>query len=251
MIDKDKVKYRFKRSVESYDRYAYVQKAIVEELCGLLRRYIAYTPEKILEIGCGTGLLTQRICRNIKYNELYINDLVDLMCYRTADICDIDISHCLIGDMEELPLEENFDLIVSSSTFQWFSNLSATFEKLSCALAPEGMMLFSTFGNKNLWELRSITGTGLHYHTKKEICEMLAPHFNILFSDESFHAISFSDSLEILQHLKKTGVNAIGNPDVWTRGQLQAFATEYKTRYFFENKYPLTYHPLYFVCEKR
>ena len=61
MIDKTEIKYRFKRSVESYEENAPVQRRIADHLFELLQGILDYQPDKILEIGCGTGLLTRRI----------------------------------------------------------------------------------------------------------------------------------------------------------------------------------------------
>lgn len=251
ILDKSEVKCRFRRSVESYDENAHVQKLIVEKLYKLLQLHLSGTPRHVLEIGCGTGLLTRKLAGELKPDRLFINDLVYEMCSKTATTCGLADSSCLTGDVEELALPGTFDLIVSTSTFQWFTHLPATLEKLAASLLPGGLMVFSTFGKYNLHELRATTGSGLCYPSKEDISELLLPFFDILRLEEEKQVLYFSSPLEILQHLKKTGVNASASDRIWTKGQISRFSDDFQNRYAVDGQYPLTYHPLYFVCRKR
>ena len=62
MIDKTEIECRFRRSVDSYEDNATVQKWIVQRLVELLQEYVPYS-SRTLEIGCGTGLLSEKINR--------------------------------------------------------------------------------------------------------------------------------------------------------------------------------------------
>lgn len=251
MIDKADVKCRFKRSVESYDDNAHVQRVIVERLYALLTHNLTYTPQKVLEIGCGTGLFTRKLAQELRPECLFINDLVPEMCSRTARLFCIGSDKCLVGDIEEVPLKENFDLIISASTFQWFCRLSDTFNRLASKLESGTLLVFSTFGEFNMHEINTVTGAGLKYYSKEKIISLLSTSFDVLQSEEQQHILYFSDPVEILRHLKKTGVNASADEQVWTRGKIARFSEEFDKRYAMNGKYPLTYHPLYFVCRKK
>ena len=72
-----------------------------------------------------------------KEKGLYVNDLVEEMCLTTATRYDLPLSHCLVGDIEELPLPGEFDLLVSASTFQWFASPYETFHKLASHLRKD------------------------------------------------------------------------------------------------------------------
>ena len=251
MIDKADVKCRFKRSVESYDDNAHVQRVIVDRLYALLTNNLICSPRKVLEIGCGTGLLTRKLTQELKPECLFINDLVQEMCSRTAGICAIETKKCIVGDIEEVALKENFDLIISASTFQWFCHFPETLSKLASKLEPGALLVFSTFGEFNMHEVSSITGKGLTYYSKEKLIDLLSASFEVLRAEEQQHILYFSDPVEILLHLKKTGVNASVNEQIWTRGRIARFSSEFEERYAMNGKYPLTYHPLYFVCRKK
>lgn len=252
MIDKAEIQCRFKRSVESYDENAIVQKSIVSKLCDLLQEYVQLYPGRILEIGCGTGLFTSALLKVHPVKELMVNDLVPQMCHKTAERCDIPDHHCIIGDIETIPLAGQFELIVSSSTFQWFSRPADTLKKLFRHLTGGGFLVFSTFGQENLKELRQVSGQGLNYLSSAEWQEILSSDFDLLYKGEEVQTLYFDTPVDILRHVKNTGVNATASPKIWTKGELNRFIGKYASFRNLEQKaYPLTYHPVYWVCRKR
>ncbi len=251
IVDKSEIACRFKRSVESYEENAHAQKAIVSRLMTLLKTYCPATSGRILEIGCGTGLLTAQICQQFNNNELYVNDLVDAMCSKTANRCQLPKQRCLSGDIEQLPLEGNFSLMVSASTFQWLSDPLHTFFRLNRHLQEKGWLLFSTFGTDNYKELRTLTGNGLSYRSLPEMKALLSEVFDVVHSEEGYQVLYFDDPLQVLRHIKKTGVNAVPSQQNWTRGMIDDFVQKYAADFEVDGQIPLTYHPQYFVCRKR
>ena len=68
------IKNKFKKSMDKYDENAVVQKLMAEKLAANL-------PEKsygkILELGCGTGILTRNLVSKITYTKYFANDIVE------------------------------------------------------------------------------------------------------------------------------------------------------------------------------
>lgn len=250
-INKEEVEQRFRRSRVSYNDNARVQKMVVDRMVPMILSSVERVPEKILEIGCGTGLLTSQLQRTFPSDGLYLNDLVEELCYHAATVNHVPLKHCFPGDVEKLFLPLSFDLIVSASTFQWFTTPEETFKKLSKRLEQRGVLVFSTFGKFNLREIRLTTGGGLDYRNKEELEKMLKPYFEIELIEEEFHMLEFDSPLAVLQHLKKTGVNVSGDPTIWTKGRVDAFIRDYNARFAIDGKVALTYHPLYFVCRRK
>ena len=249
-INKDAVEQRFRRSRASYNDNARVQKMIVDRMVPMILSSVKRVPEKILEIGCGTGLLTSQLQRTFPNVDLYLNDLVEELCYHAATINQVPQTCCFPGDVEKLFLPLSFDLIASASTFQWFTTPEETFMKLSKQLEQNGVLVFSTFGKFNLQEIRLTTGGGLDYRSKEELEKMLKPYFKIEGMEEELHTLEFDSPLAVPQHLKKTGVNVSGDPTIWTKGRMDAFIKDYNARFAVDGKVTLTYHPFYFVCRK-
>ena len=250
-INKEEVEQRFRRSRASYNDNARVQKMIVDRMVPMILSSVKRVPEKILEIGCGTGLLTSQLQRTFPNVDLYLNDLVEELCYHAATINQVPQTCCFPGDVEKLFLPLSFDLIASASTFQWFTTPEETFKKLSKRLEQRGVLVFSTFGKFNLREIRLTTGGGLDYRSKEELEKMLKPYFKIEGMEEELHTLEFDSPLAVLQHLKKTGVNVSGDPTIWTKGRVDAFIRDYNARFAIDGKVVLTYHPLYFVCRRK
>lgn len=251
MIDKAEIECRFRKRVESYDENALTQRLIIDRLCNLLKEYLPYSPAKVLEIGCGTGLLTERLRNDLtSCKDLFINDLVKEMCHKAARRCRIPENTCLIGDIENLSVPYHFELIASASTFQWFADAGKMFKKLAHHLDGGNFLIFSTFGEDNLKEIKSITGNGLTYLPLEEIKLLLSPYFDVLHASEDRPVVYFSEPIEILRHIQKTGVNATSATPFWTKGHLQQFARQYED-FCINGRYPLTYHPLYLVCKRK
>src|SRR5699024_6600374 len=58
----------------------------------------------------------------------------------------------ICGDIEQLNLDQTFDLIISNATFQWFNHLEETLQKLCYALKVTGSLTLSTFGERTFHE---------------------------------------------------------------------------------------------------
>lgn len=250
MLDKSEIECRFRRCINSYEDNAVVQKLIVEHLAKLLKECVPQA-SRTLEIGCGTGLLSEKINGLWNRNQLYVNDLVGLMCDKTLNRCQLPACRGIKGDIEKMALPGMFDLIVSASTFQWLVRLRAAFGKFAAHLVPQGWLVFSTFGEDNFKELRQITGKGLAYKSIEELEKLLRPAFELVHVEEQRQTLAFSDPLEILRHMKRTGVNISAPDTIWTRGHLREFAEKYELCFGGEGIYPLTYHPIYVACRKK
>ena len=252
MIDKTAIKQRFSRSADSYDEHAHVQRQIVRKCGELLTRHLNGQALKVLEVGCGTGLLTRELKKIPAVAELWLNDLAEDVCIRTATLQGIPVSCIIPGDIETVELPYGLDLIASSSVFQWLSTPGETFARLASRLVPDGLLVFSSFGTDNLKEIRELTGEGLEYPDREKMRQLLETDMEVLYSEEEKIRLCFSDPVDVLQHLKKTGVNGLKSGKLRTPSALRRFAEEYKTHYATgKGGYFLTYHPVYYVCRKK
>ncbi len=89
------------------------------------------------------------------------------------------------------------------------------------------------------------------YHSIEEMKDLLSPCFEIIHAEENHCVLEFDNPLEVLKHVKKTGVNAVNIQQNWTRGKLESFVYEYAKRFQVKGHCPLTYHPQYFICKKK
>ena len=196
---KQKVAQSFDKRADQYDFYNAIQNEVAESLVGDLPAYVA--PE-ILEIGCGTGALTQHLLETYKDGHFYITDISPKMVDRArARFGQTDNIEWGVMDGETPDQTRRYDLIVSNMAFQWFSDLKNSLERLQGLLKPNGTLLYSipaADGFKEwhtiLEELSLQSGT-LEYKKPAGI-----------FREEE-KAVQYESTFDFLQSMKKLGAH--------------------------------------------
>lgn len=249
-IDKDLITHRFSRAIDTYDREAVAQRQIAVRMGNMLNRYLPPHCNRVLEIGCGTGFLTRRLLDMFRPDRLTLNDICPDMRNCFTDLLDTERAVFQAGDAELADFPAEQDLIVSCSALQWFVHPEKFFEHCNVLLNRRGHIAFSTFGQDNLKEVTAVTGNGLTYRSLEEWRQMLAPRYDIVAASEERIRMDFDTPLQVLYHLKHTGVTAVGR-QTWTRNDLKRFCNEYARRFTEGERVTLTYHPIYMIARKR
>lgn len=231
-MNKDLIQTRFSKSLPSYNENAKIQKKMAEKLVTLLNK-THY--KKILEIGCGTGFLTELLNNSIEFEQYTAIDIVpDCRNYINAINPAINF---IQADIENFSLEK-YDLIVANASLQWVNDFKSMIKTLANSLTDCGELIFSTFGKENFKEISLITGTTLNYYSTEELVKNF-PNSKI-FSE--IYTLDFENSKAVLKHLQLTGVNAIKNT-IWTKKDLIQFENKYRN--ICSNQLTLTYNPVY------
>ena len=234
-MNKELIKKRFNRKLNTYNENARIQKQMAEKI-------ISFLPESsfnnILEIGCGTGLLTEIAAKKFNYKSYTALDIVS-GCESFVKQIDSKIEF-VSNDIEEYIQTSNkkFDLIISNASLQWIENLPEFINKLKEKITPNGIILFSTFGKENFREIYYVLGKTLAYLSKKD----LEQKFPNSYIEEEIRVMAFKTPKDVLKHIQNTGVNAI-SAEVWTKKDLKNFEKEYNA--FCANHPTLTYNPVY------
>lgn len=235
MIDKKLVHDRFAKNLESYNENAKIQKRMAERLLDFIKNK---NPQRILEIGCGSGFLTK-----------LVNDKIGFETYQTLDIvedCQVYINQInpkiefICDDIEEFLKNDNnkYDLIISNASLQWVNDFERVVNELRVRLNPNGELVFSTFGQENFKEIYHVIGATLNYYSLSELRDMF-PDSSI---EPEIHILAFESPKDVLKHLQATGVNAL-EQTAWTKKDLIKFENGYKN--FCSRRPTLTYNPVY------
>ncbi len=244
-IDYKHIKKQFEKSLNDYDKNAIVQDLMASKMVLELSKHKKEF-DNILELGSGTGLATKRIIREIKYKNYYANDIVEKSkLYLQKIIPEVNFLH---GNALKIKPSRKMDLIISNAMFQWFENLDKAIDILKFSLEKDGFLAFSTFAPDNFAELKDITGLSLQYKSQEEIKEIIEKlGFEILYCENFYEELNFKTPLELLAHMKKTGVNSLSEK-TWTVKKVKDFCDRYSKKY---PKTKLTYSPIIVIAKNR
>ena len=152
-IDRRRVRDSFGRRAPEYEDHALVQKRVIARFLDKLEND-RLAPHSFLDVGTGSGMLLRSLQALYRGTFAVGVDLSPGMS-RVARQSVLTDTPVLTADAEYLPFSRgSFDLVVSTSTFQWLTNLSVAFDEVFRVLKPGGIFSFSLFGERTLHELR-------------------------------------------------------------------------------------------------
>jgi len=144
---------KFTAAARSYDREAGVQRHVAEEVMSLLDGTGAVSP--ILEIGCGTGWMTNLLRGRFPEAELHALDISPSMIgaakARLGGGCAV---RWHVGDARCWDTSSRFRLVIGSSALHWLAPLGQTLQHLAFLTRPGAMLVFGVMVRGTLAELR-------------------------------------------------------------------------------------------------
>lgn len=253
----------FSGAVKTYDLWAKHQQLAASKLIRLLPSIHAC--KKILDAGCGTGLLT-RMAYN-RYNNasfLGIDKSEEMISYCKTKFEHIKNMNFLIHDLEkvnEVRVASPFDLVLSSFVFQWLADIDYVLEALVDSLNPRGYLGIAVPIKGSLHELRnsfnstfdtqmpSLTYRNLDYY----ISALTRSTFSICTSHVE-DICGFFNGIDILRYFKYTGTTFWHTPlyRPKTIGEINTLLRCYEKNYGrADNLLPLTFKVLFVIAQKQ
>jgi len=252
MIDKRKLSRRFSRQAKTYDKYARVQKEMAEELLALCKTQ----PKHILEIGSGTGYLTQALAAAFPNAKIHAIDIAEGMIDLARDQVPSQKVTFECGDFEDLNFNRTYDLVISNATFQWFNHLEESLRKIKSLLEPQGCLIFSTFGHKTFHELHSTyqaldphTRPGQSFYSLEQLKALVIKEFPGLHGHEETYVETFETCMDFFQSIKKIGANR-SSRDQGARDPdfIHQVMTYYENNFTVQNQVQATYQGLFITA---
>ncbi len=190
---------RFGQSAAVYEQHAELQRHIAQTLGRILP---TFTHADILEIGCGTGLLTRHLIKLYPNSELYVTDIVpEMVALCQAQYGHLDNVTFAVMDGEVPACTHSFDLIASSMTIHWFDDCVSGLAQLRRCLAKDGVVAYATIGQNCFPEWRDVLrGLGLANGLRK------IPNLPGLCHTETL-TIDYGSGLDFLRSLKIIGAD--------------------------------------------
>lgn len=213
---------------DDYDAAARIQAVVATRLAARIAGEALVSHPRTLEIGCGTGLLTQALRDSVAVGPMLATDIAPAMAAR----CRARLPHepdlrfavmdaerpCLApGHLAPGQSAPGFDLIAGNLAAQWFEDLPGTFAGLAALLAPGGLLALTTLTDGTFREWRE--AHALHglapatpvYPDAVALRELRIAGCTSLVSVESY-AESHRDGRAFLKALKAIGAGTPALP---------------------------------------
>lgn len=215
---------RFSKSAKFYEKFAQVQKYAATRLFEKIASEHIDSSSSILEIGCGTGLLSVQLARLFKNNAIHFLDPASGM----LEICRNNLSalgsrddvlhHKFIDKaiedyIDDYNFEQNkYSLIVSSFALHWVQSLPQVLKRLLLNLEKGGKIIFCCPGAKSFPEWRDIcsreslpfTANKLPSREDLDIAKEMSARIDWR---EYSYTTSFSNPLNFFREMKALGAD--------------------------------------------
>jgi malonyl-CoA O-methyltransferase len=155
-LDRARVRRNFARAAATYEQHDTLQREVQTDLLGRLDFYLQ-TPERVIDVGAGTGLGTALLKKRYPKAQVVAIDLAQPMLHAARKHQGLLRSFQRVcAEATQLPLaDRSVDVLHSNLCFQWIDDLPALFGECVRVLKPGGLLAFSSFGPDTLKELRA------------------------------------------------------------------------------------------------
>lgn len=110
-------------------------------------------PSSILDLGCGTGQLTARLCERFPNTSVVGVDYSPGMLKEAAIRLRSSMGRLLLADAQHLPFAEtSFDIVTCTESFHWYPDQRKALADVARVLRPEGRLLIVS--------IATLTGVG-------------------------------------------------------------------------------------------
>lgn len=205
---KDEIRQRFGASAATYDAAAAVQRRVALRLAKIAAPLLA-DGTRILEIGCGTGTLTERLLRLCRPSLLTLNDISGEMIAEARRKIGAQEEGPPIGiaqgDAERMKWPAA-DAVVSASAVQWFERPTAFLAKAAQTLPRGGVVALATYGPQTFHELRHGDAPN-GYPTMDEWRKAMARHgFETVTTESETVTQTFASRAAMLRMIAMSGI---------------------------------------------
>ncbi len=224
-------------AADSYDNAAQLQREVGRHL---LRRIAAQGMSgRVLDLGCGTGFLTEGLAGQAGVHSRIALDLALPMLeqarYKLGNPLGL---HYLCADAASLPFADaSLDGVVSNLALQWCGALDTVLEGIWRALRPGGQLAFSTFGEGTLQELKQAWAAvddhqhvNLFHGQQQLLSSVQAAGFAGIEVCSDRFMPAYGSVMALLNELKQLGAGTVvtgRRPNLTGKRRLQAMTNAY------------------------
>jgi len=201
------IAHAFNLAAASYNKHARIQREVGDKLIHMITSFQSHF-DNVVDAGCGTGLVTEQLAREITYTSFTACD-ISLASLVEAAILPADIRRMEIDFNELDQVSPHPNLIFANMALHWSTSLADTLSIFHSTLANNGMLAFSipligTFREiSNHYSCRD-------YLTHDQVISLLTNSgFTLLNTCHTTHINCYESTLSALRAIKQTGVSYV------------------------------------------
>jgi malonyl-CoA O-methyltransferase len=211
-LDRAAIRRNADRASARYDEYAVLAERLRKDMVRRLE-WIAFTPEVVLDLGCGTGHGAAALAARWPLARVVALDASPAMLVEVARRDGAGRIERLLAQAESIPLPDaSVDLVFSNLLLPWCEDLDAVFAEVARILRPRGLFTFTTLGPDTLIELRAAwraadPEAALHPFTDMHDLGdgLVRAGFAEPVLDVSRFTLTYPDAAALLRDLRATG----------------------------------------------
>jgi malonyl-CoA O-methyltransferase len=212
-LDRARVRRNFGRAAASYEQHDVLQREVQADLLGRLDFYLP-APERVLDVGAGTGRGTALLKKRYPKAQVIAIDLAQPMLHAARKhMALLRPFQRVCAEATALPLpDRSVDVLHSNLCFQWIDDLSSLFGECVRVLKPGGLLAFSSFGPDTLKELRAAwASVDEHSHVSRFLDmhdvgdAMINAGLRDPVLDVARYTLTYSEPRALLKELKGLG----------------------------------------------
>lgn len=231
LYKRSQIQANFSKAAKSYDEAAVLQKLTATELDSRLE-LVALEVNKVLDLGAGTGFLTEKLQARYPKAEISAVDLsaemLEVASARLAGKTSLvgKIFGAVSGknsklkfiqaDANKLPFEDaSFDLVTTNFMLQWCDDLDAVLQEIRRVTRPGGLLMLSSLGPDTLKELRSawceVEGEAGHERLNQFVDmhdlgdALIRAGFGQPVMDVQHYTLTYRQPIEVMRDLQAIG----------------------------------------------
>jgi len=175
-VDQRQVRRNFARAAAAYDGAAVLQREVGSRMLERLD-YVRIEPQRVLDLGCGTGASLTALHERYPKAQLIGADLSEAMLHAgrgqrsrlrwLLPFLRGSQSPLAVVDAAAMPFKSaSVGLLWSNLMLHWLDDPLPALREMHRVLEVDGLLMFSTFGPDTLKELRTSFGDG-YVHTQR------------------------------------------------------------------------------------
>jgi len=219
-------------------------------------------PRSILELGCGTGILSGKL--NDSFPEVlktFTDGAFGMVRVCRSKIPESDLVRHRVWDFEEMACDKEYGLVVSSCALQWLCDPDSFTMRLHSLLEPEGVTVHAIPVRGMLGELEeSFSLTGGEWNTLNYLC---GSEWDSLFEKAGFDVtgsytkdftVDYPSAVDALRALRGIGASLSGHSGAVSipPGSLRKALSFYQKEYAGNSgTVPASYRVHFLIAERR